>query len=476
MSRLNCFLLFASLLTFIACNQHPGKKANPNIVLLLADDMGFGDVDFIGGATETPNLNRLAKEGVFFSNFYAAAPNCSPSRAGLLTGKSPEKVGIYSYRPDRHPMHLPDGEVTLAELLKTKGYQTAHFGKWHLGALAKDPELNHPQPDQQGFDYSFGTESNAIPSHHNPKNFIRNGEALGLIEGYACQIVAKEGIDWLNQRNEKDPFFTYFAFHEPHSVVASPQELVDKYGDHPKKDAKYLANIDHLDMAIGKILDYLELNGLMENTIVLFSSDNGSYRPASNGGLKNGKSSLYEGGIHVPGIVHWPQIVTEEKVIAAPAGFVDVVPTICDLLGITPPDNLDGTSILPLFNGEDFERKRPLYWFFYRSVPEIAMRVGHQMILGLDNDTIARTHQFTAVDAEYITSMTLKDYELYDLNSDLSQQNDLFDKHPKKDSLKSLIDHQLNEIQMNLYPWKNLPELLRNRRIKKTKWAPFLNW
>ena len=282
--------------------------------------------------------------------------------------------------------------------MKIKGYQTAHIGKWHLGELGKTSKINHPQPHEQGFDYSLGTENNAEPSHLNPNNFLRNGKKLGIVEGYSCQILAKECMDWLNQRND-NPFFLYVAFHEPHAKVASPPELVEKYSDHTLKDAEYLANIDHLDMAIGKILDYLEQNDLMENTIIMFSSDNGSYRLASNAGLKAVKSYLYDGGIRVPGIIKWSKIKTNIKIIDTPAGLVDVVPTICEIVGIDPPDNLDGTSFLPLLKETPFQRKRPLYWFFYRSQPEIAMRVGDHMILGLDsNDTVPRPHQFSQDD------------------------------------------------------------------------------
>tara|TARA_B100000945_G_C20416698_1_gene615539 strand:+ start:843 stop:2240 length:1398 start_codon:yes stop_codon:yes gene_type:complete len=458
---------------FVGCSLPEAQKSKPNIVLLLADDMGYGDVNFIGNSTETPNLNRLASEGVFFENFYSAAPNCSPSRAGLLTGKAPEKVGMYSYRPPNHPMHLPDEEITLAELLKDDGYQTAHFGKWHLGALPQNSKLNHPQPLDQGFDYSFGTEMNALPSHHNPINFVRNGKPLGLIDGYACQIVSKEGIDWISQRNENEPFFAYFAFHEPHSVVASPKELVDKYNTLPKKDAEYLANIDHLDMAIGKILDYLSVNNLIENTIIIFSSDNGSYRVASNGGLRAGKSSLYEGGIHVPGIIRWSGITTEKKVIDTPTGFVDIVPTFCDILGINTPSGLDGTSMLPLLKENNFVRKRPLYWFFYRTIPEIAVRVGDYMILGLDNDTLPRSHSFAHKDWQYILSMSIKDYELYNLKKDFSQQQNIFKNYPKKDTLKRLLNKQLIELQTNMFPWQELPKYLNKRQREKMKWAAF---
>ncbi len=466
---MNSFVVFIFIVSsfFWGCENAPTRQNKlPNIILLLADDMGYGDFEMIGGATKTPHLNRLASEGLIFKNFYAAGPNCSPSRTGLMTGKSPAKVGMYSYRPPDHPLHLPRQEVTLAELLKTKGYRTAHFGKWHLGALSHNSELEHPQPHEHGFDYSLGTENNAEPSHLNPNNFVRNGKNLGIVEGYSCQIVADECMDWLNQKSDA-PFFAYLAFHEPHVKVASPPELVERYSDLPRKDAEYLANIDHLDTAIGRILSYLEQNNLMKNTIIVFSSDNGSYRLASNAGLKAVKSYLYEGGIKVPAIMRWSGIKTKQKEIARPTALVDIVPTLCEIVGIEPPENLDGTSLLPLLEGADFHRKRPLYWFFYRTSPEIGMRVGDYMILGLDHDTIPRPHQFSQDDYEYLRNIKLEDYELYDLSKDFSQENDLFDTHPKKDSLKALLDNQLTEIKSNLYPWKDLPLNLENRKMKK---------
>ena len=465
-------LIGISFLICLSCYDPSGiEPKRPNIVFLLADDMGYGDYERIGGSTETPNLNRLADEGIFFNNFYAAGPNCSPSRAGLMTGKSPAKVGMYSYRPQNHPLHLPDQEITLAELLKTKGYQTAHIGKWHLGELTGNPEFDHPQPHEQGFDYSMGTENNADPSHHNPRNFIRNGMALGKVEGYSCQIVARECMDWLNQKSD-DPFFLYVAFHEPHAKVASPPELVEKYKNLPQKDAEYLANIDHLDSAIGRILNYLEQHDLMDNTIIMFSSDNGSYRLASNAGLKAVKSFLYDGGIRVPGIIRWSGIKTDRKVVEEPIGLVDVLPSLCEIVGISLPDDLDGTSFLPLLEGKPFQRKLPLYWFFYRTSPEIAMRIGDHMILGLDNDTIPRPHQFSQDDLGYLKNISLKNYELFDLRNDFSQEKNLFHTHPKKDSLKHLIDHKLTEIKNNPYPWQNLPLKLEPRK-KKTNWVKY---
>ena len=181
---------------------------HPNIVIMLADDAGYSDFGCFGGQAKTPNIDQLAEEGMRFTDLHAAAPNCSPSRSGLLTGRYPSRVGVFSYLPQPengvpHPMHLPDSEITLAEILRYKGYQTAHFGKWHLSGYGTD----QPQPLEQGFDYSFGTSSNARPSHLNPDNFYRNGKPLGVIEGYACQILVDDAIQWLESKRGDDPFF-----------------------------------------------------------------------------------------------------------------------------------------------------------------------------------------------------------------------------------------------------------------------------
>ena len=459
--------------------------SRPNVIYLNADDLGVMDVGFMGSKLyHTPNLDRLAKESMVFTDGYAPAANCAPSRAACISGQWAVRTGVYTVGtsergdvrdrmliPTPNRMHLKDEVITIAEEFKKAGYRTAQLGKWHLGELTKNPKFDHPQPYDQGFDYSLGTENNANPSHLNPVNFIRNGRSLGKVEGYSCQILAQECVDWLIQKND-DPFFLYVAFHEPHVKVASPTELIEKYKNLPQKDAEYLANIDHLDRAIGRILNYLENHNLMENTIIMFSSDNGSYRLASNGGLKAVKSFLYDGGIRVPGIIKWSGIKANRKVVETPVGLVDVLPTLCEIVGIDPPDNLDGTSFLPLLEGKNLHRKRPLYWFFYRTSPEISMRIGDHVILGLDRDTVPRPHQFSKDDYEYLKTISLKDYELYDLRKDFSQKNNIFNTYSKKDSLKKLIDNQLIEIKNNLYPWDELPHKFEHRKIK-TNWVQY---
>lgn len=443
--------------------------------MLVADDMGYQDLECYGGVSNTPNLNKLAQAGIRFTDFYAAAPNCSPSRAGLLIGKSPSKIGMYNYRPEGHPMHLRDNEVTIAEVLQGEGYKTAHFGKWHLGSLPQDSTFNHPQPDNQGFEYSFGTESNAVPSHLNPINFVRNGQKLPEQKGYSSHILANEAINWLDNRVDKEqPFFNYVAFHEPHSKVASPPELVKKYDAYPIKDAEYLANIENLDLAVGRIIDYLDDNQLLKNTVVLFVSDNGSYRQASNGMLKAVKSYVYDGGIRVPAIFYWDALNKKDVVINEAAGFVDIMPTLCDILQIEPPnkEELAGTSILSLFKGKKLDRVKPLYWYFYRTSPEIAVRVDDFMILGKDKDTIPRTHRFSKPDMGYIKNMHLVDYELYDLVNDKGQQKNIIDSHPKSEQYKEIVDQKLSEVQRDGYYWDTLPEATGKKRLK-TDWVKY---
>lgn len=456
-------------------DRQEATPERPNILIMIADDMGYADLGCYGGASHTPNLDRLAGNGVLFTDFYAAASNCSPSRAGLLTGRTPSRTGIYSYRPQNHPMHLRTEELTIAEIVAELGYQTSHFGKWHLGALGHDSILCHPQPSEQGFDYSFGTENNAIPSHLNPVNFIRNGDSAGTLEGYSCQIVAEEAISWLTELYDPGrPCFMYVAFHEPHARIASPPELVEKYHEYPPFDAEYLANIENLDDAAGRILRYLELNQLMERTLVFFSSDNGSYRQASNGALRAVKSYLYEGGIRVPGILHWPRLFGEGMVINQPAGFVDIMPTICEILGIDPPADrvIDGTSLLPLLNGEEFLREKPLFWFFYRTSPEIALRLDNMMIMGRDADSVPRTHRFAEPDMAYIKNMRIQDHELYDLENDINQDFNLIGSHPDADAYMKRLDDKLLEIQEAGYTWEEIPPAAGRKRIK-TDWVRY---
>ncbi|MDP7018282.1 MAG: sulfatase-like hydrolase/transferase [Pirellulaceae bacterium] len=353
----------------------------PNVVVLLADDLGWKDIGCYGGPVKTPTLDRLASEGVRFTDFHSGAAVCSPSRAVTLTGRTNVRCGIYSWIHDHtQESHLPVGEVTLADVLKSHGYQTVHLGKWHLG-MPTLRKPNKPTPAEHGFDYWFATANNAQPSHKNPRNFVRNGKPVGELEGYACQLVVNEAIAWLDeQRDPRKPFFLNVWFHEPHAPIAAPQTLVSAYGELRDRGAIYSGTIDNTDRAIARLLKKLREVDEPENTLIIYSSDNGSYRADRVGHLRGTKGSNYEGGIRVPGIFHWPGTITAGVVEDEPAGLVDLLPTVRGLLEIDKPKgvHLDGADLSPLLTsrGADFKRHQPLFWNLPASGPAVAIRDG----------------------------------------------------------------------------------------------------
>jgi arylsulfatase A len=407
----------------------------PNIVLVLLDDSGWTDFANYGSDIDTPNIDGAAKEGMRFTDCHSAAPNCSPSRAGLLTGRTPSRVGIYSYRPPGHPMHLRSEEVTVAELLKKEGYHTGHFGKWHLSTLL-DPK--QASPADQGFDHSLGSDNNASPTHKNPVNFVRNGEKVGKMEGYSCQIVVNEAIGWLNKVDAaKNPFFACVWFHEPHTPIASPPELVEKYQKKGlnKKTATYYANIENVDIATGRLLNHLKKLGVDDNTLVMITSDNGGLATHSNKGLRGKKSNVWEGGHRVPGIFRWPGTIPADTASEVPISGVDFLPTVCALTGAKLPDHtLDGVSIADLLTGKSktLIRTTPLYWFFYRLNPALAIREGRWALIADTNDAQRpKTHSLAAEDMPFIKSSKPEKFMLYDLKAELGQRTDVSAQHPE---------------------------------------------
>lgn len=364
-----CIVMPASLLA----------TEKPNVVFLLADDLGWKDISCYGGPVQTPALDALAAEGVRFTDFHAGAAVCSPSRATMLTGRHHIRAGIYSWIMDHaQHSHLLEREVTLAELLKANGYTTAHMGKWHLGMSTNDREK--PSISDHGFDYWFATANNARPSHRNPDNFIRNGKRVEKLEGYACQLVVDEAIRWLEiERDVNKPFFLNVWFHEPHAPIAAPDALVKPYGPLKSPGAIYSGTIDNTDRAIARLVKKLHAIDKPKNTLIIYSSDNGSYRPERVGHLRGKKGSNYEGGIRVPGIFYWPGHIRTGHVEPEPSGLVDLLPTVCELIGINRPKgvHLDGADLTPLLTGRgDFTRKQLLAWIRPMSGPALAIRDG----------------------------------------------------------------------------------------------------
>jgi len=417
-----------------------GKK-RPNIIILLADDMGYSDLGcYDSEYIKTPNIDKLASQGVKFTNSYAAAPNCSPARAGFLTGRIASRTGMYSYVPDTaHPMCLRQYEITLPTLLKQAGYETAHFGKWHL-AGATDPSY----PNDHGFDYTFGTEAHAMKNgvayYKDPDNYWRNGVPVGSLTGYACEVVTDGAIDWIENRRQcpDKPFFQFVCFHEPHRPVLPAEDLpADIMAMYPppldqtsETGARYYANITNLDRHIGRFLDKLDQMHLSENTFVAFLSDNGPWRNGSQGPLRDKKSFVFEGGIRTPGIIRWPGHSKAETVCDEPISFVDFLPTFCEITGAPVPNDrtIDGASFLPVFKGNRIHRTIPLFWYFYRKEHQAAMRMGDWVMIGVLDGTVpqnAQNHPFMCTHMNFLKTTTLVNFQLYNLRDDIGQQQDL---------------------------------------------------
>lgn len=426
----NLMLLAVCATRFVAQTRaEETASPPPNIVLMLADDLGSGDLSCYGSPeNKTPNLDRLAADGIRFTDFYAACGVCSPSRAALLTGRFSVRAGVYSWIHTSHEMHLRVEETTIAELVKSAGYSTAHVGKWHLGYDLVKGSGDGPNPGDHGFDYWLATGNNAIPSHRNPTNFVRNGEALGEIDGYSCQFVVDEAIGWLdNHRDRTKPFFLNVWFHEPHARVAAPPELASRHKG--TRNPEYYGCIENMDLAAGRLLEKLEAMGAADNTVVVFTSDNGSYMTDrnNNGGHTGRKTQLWEGGIREPGIIRWPGHIKPGTVSGEPAGLVDLLPTVCDIASVDLPGNrtLDGTSLIPLFDGKLFERPKPLYWFYNPSRPVCVIRDGDWCLIADPEIDLSRQNMFLEKFIGPIKQTALVNFRLYNLREDPAQKQDL---------------------------------------------------
>ncbi len=470
MHRFFCLLMAFVWPALLAAKE--AQDGRPNFVVILCDDLGYGDLACYGHPhIKTPHLDRLAKQGMRLTSCYAAAPVCSPSRAGMLTGRTPNRSGVYNWIPGNHVMHLRKDEVTVAMMLKEAGYDTAHVGKWHCnGKFNSDAQ---PQPGDHGFNHWFATQNNAAPSHKNPRNFVRNGKAVGPMEGYACQLVADEGVEWLrNGRDKKKPFFLFTCFHEPHEPVASPDKMTAGYAEVTKNklEAEYFANVENMDVAVGKLMAALDDLKLADDTLVFFTSDNGpetlrryggaarSY--GSPGPLRGMKLWLYEGGIRVPGILRFPGRIKPGSESAEPVCGLDVLPTFTGLAGIErkPDRPIDGSSFVEVFRGKPIRRTVPLYWHYHNALgaPKAAMRVGDWMVLGSWGKASGRGGGFfRAADQKLVKETPLSEFELYNLKADRDQEKNLAASEPGQlKKLTAMLVKKYREVQAEGPEWK----------------------
>lgn len=445
---------FACLLTsFVAAAQKL-----PNVVVLLADDLGYQDVGCYAGPVKTPAIDELATRGTRFTDFYSGCAVCSPSRATLMTGRHHIRAGVFSWIHDpSQNSHLLEREVTLAEVLHKSGYATVHLGKWHLGLPTK--ERDKPTPSEHGFDEWFATWNNAEPSHHNPANFIRNGKPVGKLEGYSCQIIVDEAIKWLDEHHRPEiPFFLNVWFHEPHAPIAAPDEIVQNYGQLKDKAAIYSGTIDNTDRAIARLLSKLEQLGLRDQTFIIYASDNGSYRNDRTGGLRGSKGQNWDGGIRVPGIFCWPGKIAAGREVSEPAGLVDVLPTICGLLGLEKPKDrhLDGADLTPLLTETQgaFQRRQPLFWHLQKSRPIVAMRDGKYSLVADPDYELSTSNMFQEAWIPQIKAGSYTNFQLFDLEQDPGQQRNLAQEQPELlNRLKTKLLEINASIMSEAYDW-----------------------
>jgi arylsulfatase A len=439
--KLPAFAKYVLLLLYVmvsACARKADKEL-PNFLVLLADDLGYGDIGCYGNDTiYTPNLDRLAQNGVKLTSFYAASPVCSPSRAGLLTGRVPSRTGIYEWIMHNSDVHLPASELAISTYLQGAGYQTSLFGKWHLNGKFNTQE--QPQPHDHGFEYWFATQNNAYPSHQNPENYILNGQPVGLLEGYSCEIAADYAIEWLKrERDNSLPFFMFLSFHEPHEPVASPQWIIERYYSHIKDPdrAQYYANVTNMDFAIGKLIDHLEETGLIKNTVVFFSSDNGPetlnrYPEAPRsfgtpGPFRGMKLDLFEGGIRVPGIFRFDGVFPSGVEMDVPISALDLFPIACHLANMELPDVvLDGEDVTSILMGDALRREKPIFWHYFSANDyQVALRDGDIKVLGAMQKRPERAgYPFTVEYMEMITDNHLVGFAGFDLSANPYEQEE----------------------------------------------------
>jgi arylsulfatase A len=414
----------------------------PNVVLILVDDLGWTDLTCFGSDFyQTPNIDNLASEGIKFTNSYSSCTVCSPSRSSVMTGKYPARLHLTDWiQGHKYPfakmnvpdwqMYLDSSETTLAEAFQQAGYFTAHVGKWHLGDEEKDWPENH------GFDVNIGGWSKGAPQNNKEKGYkgyfspYGNPRLKDGPEGEHLTERLTNEICQLIEEKANEPFFINFWLYNVHARLQAKQDKIDKYKDlsdstknhqHPI----YASMVEHVDEAVGKVIDKLKEQGLYENTIILFSSDNGGLignpkrQVTSNYPLRHGKGNMYEGGVRVPTILYAPNQNMKTKEIHEPVITPDYYPTLLQMAGIEVPEtqktDMDGMSWIPLFQANSTFEREAIYWHYphYHSegaVPYSAIRLGEWKL---------------------IDNLESGEIELYNLTNDIGETTNLADKNPE---------------------------------------------
>jgi arylsulfatase A len=390
------------------------QSAPPNIIFILADDLGYGDLGCYGSKIPTPNLDAMASEGARFTQFYSANPVCSPSRASLLTGRYPTRVGVTCALAPTADFGLPDSETTIAQMLRLQGYSTMCVGKWHLGSK--------PQylPTNRGFDEFYGlpysNDMDPLPLMHNTDVIAERADQDHLTQQYTEQAVQ------FISRSKKGPFFLYFAHTAPHIPLAASERFRGKTGL-----GLYSDSVAELDWSVGEVLRALKDNGIDNNTLVMFSSDNGPWYQGSAGNLRGRKGMTYEGGVREPLIARFPGRIPAGRVVSGVASMMDVLPTVSRLCAAPMPDNpVDGVNIWPLLTGDRESVDRDILLYFDDWHVQCA-RMGKWKL------HVARYNSpaFAPVPSYGRLNLPLNPPELYDIEADPEESYDCASDYPQ---------------------------------------------
>lgn len=462
--------------------MNPKPAPRPNIVIINCDDLGYGDLPpYDNTVMNTPNVNQLAQGGVKFTSFYACNSICTPSRFGLLTGRYPDRAGLgWLLLPNfnarfnlknffRYPTYaigweiykllsriglmdyhkipkvkgIPAKEITIAKALQTTGYHTGMVGKWHLGEFTYFPEYN---PVHYGFDFFFG-----VPHSNDMVGFAlyRNTECLSpefTDLGALTGLYTREAIQFI-ERSEGKPFFLYFAHTYPHQPLHASKDFEGK-----SKGGRYGDTIEEIDWSLGELTHVLQERGLLENTLIIFTSDNGPWYSGSPGKLRGRKGQSYEGGFRIPMIAHWPQQIPAGTVCAEPAMNIDWFPTCLALAGVDLPDDrvIDGKDISGLLTGKERQTPHDAFYFYHNQGLE-AIRVGKWKYIPNINTMVWPV----PMDKNWESASSHEKPWLYDVESDPQESYNLKDNHPEViEDLKRKFREWEAQMEQNREGWK----------------------
>ena len=439
------------------------STATPNVIFAMADDLGWGDVEYNNGSAFTPSLNEMARSdnAILLQRHYSGSPVCSPTRATLLTGRNHNRYCVWNsnnaggslkdfIRPQKMP--LPLSEITVAEVMRNAGYSTAFFGKWHLGdfkPLRRRGNNTLSHPGLHGFEQWWATgrsaptattncgcfqNSTCILGHYTDRPMCTNyytNTSDGIVgwpqpipgdDSHFIWSLAEKYIR--EQVNLQKPFFLYLPFHSVHKPYIATDQYREIYlkakMKYTSKEADYYGAISAMDEALGKLRNLLQELGIKNNTLFWFTSDNGPLKPRSTNGLRGRKSSLYEGGVRVPGIIEWPDVISSNRVSQFPVVSSDLLPTVQDILGVKPSDDrpIDGISILPFLQGKENKRNQPIFSAFKLKKRRV-FQEQYRVSITTDKYKLMETVRNNTVQ-----------YELFDLEKDARESSNLINDYP----------------------------------------------